>query len=49
MSFGRRETRAHGSSPLSGESHIVFDADPHYVAEETRHQQRKASREDDAA
>jgi hypothetical protein len=27
----------------------VFDADPHYVADEGRHLQRKASLEDDAA
>jgi FdhD protein len=34
---------------LSGESRIVFDADPRYVPEESRRLQRKASREDDAA
>jgi FdhD protein len=34
---------------LAGEERIVFDADPHYVAEEGRHLQRKASLEDDAA
>jgi FdhD protein len=34
---------------LAGEQRIVFDADPHYVAEEARHLQRKASHEDDAA
>jgi FdhD protein len=34
---------------LAGESRIVFDADPHYVPEETRRSQRKASLEDDAA
>jgi len=34
---------------LAGESRIVFDADPHYVADEARHLQRKASRADDAA
>jgi FdhD protein len=34
---------------LAGESRIVFDADPHYVPEETRRHQRKASLEDDAA
>jgi FdhD protein len=34
---------------LAGESRIVFDADPHYVPDEARHLQRKASREDDAA
>jgi FdhD protein len=34
---------------LAGEERIVFDADTHYVAEEPRHLQRKASREDDAA
>jgi FdhD protein len=34
---------------LAGESRIVFDADPHYVPEESRHLQRKASLEDDAA
>jgi FdhD protein len=34
---------------LSGESRIVFDADPHYVVDEGRHLQRKASLEDDAA
>jgi len=34
---------------LAGEHRIVFDADPHYVAEEARHLQRKASHEDDAA
>jgi FdhD protein len=34
---------------LAGESRIVFDADPHYVADEARHLQRKASLEDDAA
>jgi FdhD protein len=34
---------------LAGESRIVFDADPHHVADEARHLQRKASREDDAA
>jgi FdhD protein len=34
---------------LAGESRILFDADPHYVPEEGRHLQRKASLEDDAA
>jgi FdhD protein len=34
---------------LSGEERIVFDADVHYVADEPRHLQRKASLEDDAA
>jgi FdhD protein len=34
---------------LAGESRIVFDADPHYVPDESRHLQRKASLEDDAA
>jgi FdhD protein len=34
---------------LAGESRIVFDADPHYVPEESRRIQRKASLEDDAA
>ncbi len=34
---------------LAGESRIVFDADPHYVADEARHLQRKSSLEDDAA
>ena len=34
---------------LAGESRIVFDADPHYVPEESRRSQRKASLEDDAA
>jgi len=34
---------------LAGESRIVFDADPHYVPEEARHLQRKASLADDAA
>jgi len=34
---------------LSGEERIVFDADPHYVPEEARHLQRKASLADDAA
>jgi FdhD protein len=34
---------------LAGESRIVFDADPHYVPEESRRLQRKASLEDDAA
>jgi FdhD protein len=34
---------------LAGESRIVFDADPHYVPEESRRIQRKASIEDDAA
>ena len=34
---------------LAGESRIVFDADPHHVADEARHLQRKASLEDDAA
>jgi FdhD protein len=34
---------------LSGEERIVFDADAHYVPEEPRHLQRKASLEDDAA
>jgi FdhD protein len=34
---------------LSGEERIVFDADPHHVPEESRHLQRKASLEDDAA
>ncbi len=49
MSFGRRETGAGDPLPLPGESRIVFDADPHYVAEESRRLQRKASLEDDAA
>jgi FdhD protein len=34
---------------LAGESRIVFDADPHYVSDESRRTQRKASLEDDAA
>ena len=34
---------------LAGESRIVFDADPHYVPDESRRSQRKASLEDDAA
>ncbi len=34
---------------LAGETRIVFDADPHHVADEARHLQRKAAREDDAA
>jgi FdhD protein len=34
---------------LAGEQRILFDADPHYVPEESRHLQRKASLEDDAA
>ncbi len=34
---------------LAGESRIMFDADPHHVADEARHLQRKASLEDDAA
>jgi FdhD protein len=34
---------------LAGEHRIVFDADPHYVAEEPRHLQRKASLEDNPA
>ena len=34
---------------LAGESRIVFDADPHYVPDELRRTQRKASLEDDAA
>jgi FdhD protein len=34
---------------LAGESRIVFDADPHYVPDESRRTQRKASLEDDAA
>jgi FdhD protein len=34
---------------LAGEARIVFDADPHYVPDETRRMQRKASLEDDAA
>jgi FdhD protein len=34
---------------LAGEHRIVFDADPHYVAEEPRRLQRKGSLEDDAA
>ena len=34
---------------LAGESRIVFDADPHYVPDELRRLQRKASLEDDAA
>jgi FdhD protein len=34
---------------LAGESRIVFDADPHRVPDESRHLQRKASLEDDAA
>jgi FdhD protein len=33
---------------LSGEQRIVFDADPHYVGEEPRHLQRKASLDEDA-
>ena len=31
MSFGRRETESRRFIALSGESRIVFDADPHYV------------------
>ena len=34
---------------LAGDSRIVYDADPHYVAEESPRHQRKASLEDDAA
>jgi FdhD protein len=34
---------------LAGEERIVFDADPHYVPDESRRIQRKASLEDDAA
>ena len=34
---------------LAGAERIVFDADPHYVPEESRKFQRKASVEDDAA
>jgi FdhD protein len=34
---------------LAGEARIVFDADPHYVPDESRRLQRKASLEDDAA
>ena len=34
---------------LAGAERIVFDADPHYVPEESRKFQRKASLEDDAA
>jgi FdhD protein len=34
---------------LAGTERIVFDADPHYVPEESRRFQRKASLEDDAA
>jgi FdhD protein len=34
---------------LAGQERIVFDAEAHYVAEEPRHLQRKASLEDDAA
>ena len=34
---------------LAGESRIVFDADPHYVPDESPRTQRKASLEDDAA
>jgi FdhD protein len=34
---------------LAGEARIVFDADPHYVPDESRRIQRKASLEDDAA
>jgi FdhD protein len=34
---------------LAGEERIVFDADPHYVPDEARHLQRKASLADDAA
>jgi FdhD protein len=34
---------------LAGEGRIVFDTDPHYVPEESRRIQRKASVEDDAA
>jgi FdhD protein len=34
---------------LAGESRILFDADPHYVPEESRRIQRKASIEGDAA
>jgi FdhD protein len=34
---------------LAGESRILFDADPHYVPDESRRLQRKASFEDDAA
>jgi FdhD protein len=32
---------------LAGESRIVFDADPHYVPDESRRLQRKASLDDD--
>ena len=34
---------------LAGVERIVFDADPHYVPDESRRLQRKASLEDDAA
>jgi FdhD protein len=34
---------------LSGAERIVFDADPHYVEEESRQHRRKASLEEDAA
>jgi FdhD protein len=34
---------------LAGESRIVFDADPHYVADESRHLQRKSSLENSSA
>jgi FdhD protein len=34
---------------LAGEQRILFDADPHYVPEESQKVQRKASLEDDAA
>jgi FdhD protein len=34
---------------LAGQERIVFDADPHYVSDEPRRLQRKASLEDDAA
>ncbi|HET6518261.1 MAG TPA: formate dehydrogenase accessory sulfurtransferase FdhD [Geminicoccaceae bacterium] len=34
---------------LAGEERIVFDADTRYVPDESRHSQRKASLEDDAA
>jgi FdhD protein len=34
---------------LAGEARIMFDADPHYVPDESRRLQRKASLEDDAA
>jgi FdhD protein len=34
---------------LAGGARIVFDADPHYVPDESRRLQRKASLEDDAA